>query len=153
MRLPVTNATANNCHMVSDPATYAAGIDIKVTPRPMSAATRTGRRRTRSSHAPAGSVNRRNGSISTAARAETWRTPAPSMVRAMNGSASIVIWLPMTDTVAADQILMKSRFRQSAGLAMIDIRPLSRGMLSAKSVSGIRRSDAFRSATIRMAIP
>jgi hypothetical protein len=82
-------------------------------------------------------VKSRNGSISTAASSETWNTLAPSIVRAMKGTAMIVTWLPSIDTVAADQIFTKSRCRHSDGLAMPAMTILSsRGMLSAARAIG-----------------
>ena len=122
--VPVANATMYSCQIVKEPATKATGIESRTTPRPMSAATSTGRRRTRSSQAPAGRVKSRNGIISTAVKSETWKTFAPSIVSAMKGTAKSVTWLPNMETVAADQIFTKSRCRKSDG-RVIPVMPAS----------------------------
>ena len=56
--------------------------------------TRIGRRRSRSTQTPAGSVKRRNGRNSIVPRSATWNALASSTMMAAIGSASAEIWLP-----------------------------------------------------------
>src|SRR5438093_8947932 len=71
---------------------------------------RIGRRRSLSTHTPAGSVKRMNGSISKKNRSDASNVVAPSVRIAIVGIAIVLTWLPNRLIVAADHSLRKSRW-------------------------------------------
>ena len=75
--------------------------------------TRIGRRRSRSTQTPAGSVKSRNGRNSTVPSRATWNALASSTTMAAIGSASAEIWLPNWLIVWPAQSLRKSGCRHS----------------------------------------
>src|SRR5215831_5750163 len=80
--------------------------------RPKSPATRIGRLGKRSTHTPAGSVNRMKGRNSTVPSAATWKAVASRTSTAVSGMASSETCVPNWLTVSADQSLRKSAWRQ-----------------------------------------
>ncbi len=91
---------------------YASGIVARSAALPRSPAIRIGRRGRRSTHTPAGSVNRMNGRNSTVPSAATWKADASSTRTAASGSASWETCVPNWLTVSADHSLRKSAWRQ-----------------------------------------
>src|ERR1700704_5043223 len=79
--------------------------------RPRSPKIRIGRRRSRSTHTPAGSPIRMNGRNSIVPRRPIWNALARRSRIAVSGSASSVTCEPSWLTVSADHSLMKSRWR------------------------------------------
>ena len=69
--------------------------------------------RTRSISTPACSENNENGSASSATSVPIWAGVASSMITAVSGSASIVIWPPKLVTVDDSHISRKSRCASS----------------------------------------
>ena len=87
--------------MLSTPSSKAIGIDSRLIARPKSPTTRISRRGKRSTQAPAGRVNSRNGRNSTVPSRATWYAGASSRRTAMNGMATRLTWLPNREIVAA----------------------------------------------------
>jgi hypothetical protein len=100
--------------MLSQPASAATGIDPRRIARPKSAATSTGRRRRRSTQAPASSPNVSPATISADRKPVTSSGPAPRTRIATYGRASRVMSEPKIETVAAVHM------RTNAALPQID---------------------------------
>jgi hypothetical protein len=88
---PVPIATTMSWATVSQPSAQATGTVASNSARPRSAAMSTGRRRTRSAQAPAGSPMTSHATDVAAATRLTWNVEAASVVTATSGSASVVI--------------------------------------------------------------
>ena len=106
----------------SQPPIAASGMDPSSAARPMSAQIRTGRRRSRSTQAPA-----TNPTSSAATRSSERRTaisigPARSVSIATNGSAIRVTNDPKTETVAADHTRTNARLRRRPADGMRVVR-------------------------------
>src|SRR3990172_8929618 len=99
--------------MVREWRTYAAGTVVRRANRPRSPAMRMGLRRIRSTHTPAGSVNRMNGRNAIVPRAATSNGVDSSTITATSGRASCPTCEPNWLIVSADQSLRKSPWRQS----------------------------------------
>ncbi len=96
------------------PSTFnmkAIGIDPRSAARPRSAQIRIGRRRRRSTQAPATSPTIRPAMSSAERSAEISSGPASRMRIAANGRAVLVISEPKMETVLADQTARKLRSR------------------------------------------
>ena len=100
---PFTNPTTYSCQIVRPPNAYAIGIDTSIAARPRSPMTRIRRFGKRSTHTPAGNVNRRKGRNSIVVSRPTSPAEAFSSTAAMNGIAIWLTWVPNSETVAAVQ--------------------------------------------------
>src|SRR5712691_7463076 len=110
--------------MCSAPNAYAIGIDARASARPTSPMIKSGRRRSRSTHTPAGSAKKRNGSCSKIVSAATANARAWRILIAAIGSASSVIWEPNSLTDCPPQSLRKSEWRQSPPVGQLVFRLL-----------------------------
>ena len=106
--VPVARPTAKSCQIVSASSAHASGTDASTSARPKSAAISSGRRRSRSTQTPAGSVTSRNGRYSSAPRSATSNGVASSVTIAASGRASSVICDPNCEIVCAPQRRRKS---------------------------------------------
>src|SRR6185503_474346 len=91
----------------------ATGIEARRIARPRSAAIMIGRRRRRSTHAPANSPTMSAATCSTPRSAEMSSAPASRTRIAAHGSAVRVMSEPKIEIVAADQTVTKLRLLQS----------------------------------------
>ena len=107
--------TSSTWASVSQPPTAATGMEPSRTARPRSAQIITGRRRSRSTHAPATNPTSRAATRSTARSAAISMGPARRVSIATNGSAMRVTNEPKTETVAALHRSMNARLRRSPG--------------------------------------
>ena len=105
--------TTSSCQNVRTPRAKASGIEPSRTARPRSAQIRTGRRRRRSTQAPATRPKTSVAISSTARRSATSIAPEPRTRMAANGSASRVTSDPKIEIVAALQTRTKAWLRQS----------------------------------------
>src|SRR5712691_7990788 len=110
--------------MCSAPNAYAIGIDARASARPTSPMIKSGRRRSRSTHTPAGSAKKRNGSCSKVVSTATANACAWRILIAAIGSASSVIWEPNSLTDCPPQSLRKSGWRQSPPVGQLVFRLL-----------------------------
>src|SRR5918996_4457349 len=120
--MPTRKPTTYSCQRVSASATYAIGIDASNAARPKSPAIRIGRRGSRSTHTPAGSVKRMKGRNSIVPSAATSKALASSTRMATSGSASCETCVPNWLIVSADQSLRKSRWHQSPPCGHVGLR-------------------------------
>ena len=97
---------------VSASAKYAIGTVARSAARPKSPTIRIGRRGSRSTHTPAGSVKRMNGRNSTVPSAATSKAVASRTRIATSGIASCPTCEPKTLIVSADHSFRKSGWRQ-----------------------------------------
>jgi len=107
------NATTYSCSIRSVPESAAAGIDSRRTARIASAAIISGRRRARSTKAPANRPMRRTAVDADATRMPTCNASACRVMTATIGSAVRVTTEPSSETVCPLQSFMKSACRQS----------------------------------------
>ena len=107
--------TSSTWASVSQPPTAARGMDPSSTALPRSAQIITGRRRRRSTQAPATNPTRRAAMRSAARSAAISMGPARRVSIATNGSAMRVTNEPKTETVAALHRSMNARLRRSPG--------------------------------------
>src|SRR4029079_5356836 len=105
-------ATTINWPIDSQPPIAATGIEPRQTARPRSATIITGRRRSRSTHAPATRPIATPPTISNARMAATSPGPAPRTRIAANGNAARVTSEPKIETVAALKTRTKTGLRQ-----------------------------------------
>src|SRR6478672_2513937 len=107
------------------PATYATGIDSSRSARARSVAIRTGRRDSRSTHAPAKNPTSRVARLAATTRRAISNGPAPSTSRATSGIAVRVTTEPRAEIVWPAQSFMKSewRHRDSSGISGGAYRP------------------------------
>ena len=137
---------------VSVPSTNESGIDPSSTARPRSAQMRTGRRRSRSTHAPATSPTKSVGDEVDAAQHATSIGPAPSVRIASSGSAIRVISDPKIDTRRRAQTRTNAWLRQSGEPNGLRTRPRSIRPVAAVLARTGPSSGAFR-ATLRYTAP
>lgn len=116
--VPTPKATTHSCGNVGPPNGTASGTDSSRSAEATSVAISTGRRGRRSTQAPAGRLNRRNGSCPVAASTPISSAEARSVRAASSGSARVVICEPISDTLSAAQNFAKSR-----GIAFLAIVP------------------------------
>ena len=112
------NTTTYNCSIRRTFATYATGIDTRTTARTRSARIRTGRRGSRSTHAPAISPTRRTERLPATTRNAISVGPAPSTSNANSGIAVRVTTDPSSETVWPAHSFMNSGWRQSEGVTI-----------------------------------
>src|SRR4029077_15161334 len=99
--------------MRSTPAMYASGIEKRTTARMASAQMSNGRRRRRSTHAPAKSPTRSTARLAATIRSAICSGPAPSTRSATSGTAVRVTTDPSSETVWPAHSFLKSALRQS----------------------------------------
>ncbi len=102
------NATAYSCSIRSAPMAYAIGIQKRSAARIMSVQIRIGRRRSRSTHAPATRPTSSTARLAEMTSTASWSGPAPSTRSATSGSAVRVTTDPSWDTVWPVHSLTKS---------------------------------------------
>ena len=114
VRIAVSPDTTRSCGKVRTSSANATGIDARRTARPRSAQMSTGRRRSRSTQAPA-TRPKMSAATSSAPRSRaTSMAPDPSTRIAANGSANRVISEPKIEIDAAVQTRTKDGLRQRA---------------------------------------
>ncbi len=140
--------TMNTCGSVSQPPIAATGMLPSSTARPRSAQMRTGRRRRRSTQAPAANPT---SSAATRSRLRSTATsigPAWSVRMATNGSAIRVTKLPNTEIVAAAHTRMNAPLRHRPGVGVtswVGGTGSSRGSaVTARRVPAARRPSGAR---------
>src|SRR6266542_961318 len=148
-RTPSANATPYSTSMRSRPSAVAPGTASRISARPTSVQMRIGRRRRRSTHAPATSPTSTGGRYSATRSSPIWPGDAPNIMTAVSGNASGVIWDPSTEMVCPVHSFKKSpcrhRLPAAAGGA-----PLISGVLVVTDLvvqadqTGVGRSEATR---------
>lgn len=116
-RIAAANATTISWGRPRIPRTNATGIEPSRIARPRSVQIMIGRRRSRSTHAPAASPMISAATCSAARIAEISSGPACNTRIAANGRAVRVMSEPKMEIVLADQTARNARSRQSDGLA------------------------------------
>ncbi len=106
-------ATARSCHRASVPNMNEMGITLSTAARPRSAQINTGRRRSRSTHAPATSPTMSAATRSMLRRTATSIGPASRVRMATRGRAIRVISEPKIEMLAAVQTRTKALLLQS----------------------------------------
>jgi hypothetical protein len=119
--------TMYSCQIVRPSSAKAIGIESSATARTTSPRMRIGLRRIRSTQTPAGRLRRMNGRNSIAPRRPNSNGVTFSVVAAISGSASSVIWVPKTLIVSAVHSFTKSRWRRR--LRLVSVTEASTGGL------------------------
>jgi hypothetical protein len=106
--VPTPKATTHRWANPGPPKGTASGTESSSTAEATSVAISTGRRGRRSSQAPAGRLNRRNGTWPAAASTPISRADASSVSTARSGRARAVISVPISETLSAAHSFSKS---------------------------------------------
>ncbi len=117
VQMAATIATRYTCGSVSHPPAAASGIEPSSAARTRSAQMSTGRRRRRSTHAPATNPTSSAATSSTARSSATSSGPALSVRIATNGRAIRVTNEPNTEIVAALHTRTNALFLRRLGVA------------------------------------